>query len=169
MLYNTTLRAALSAAEIGKDISREAGQGVWANYVRSTCYPDTPSNVEQLDARNKALLLELDALKELSKDEKNSLRSAKCVVAKAIANDIDVWQIDNEGNIVHEDGQPMPKGKSELSATKSDFDRMMGFVEAAQKKFDSESCEPFTADELKMLSDKYSILAYAMIESAKQQ
>jgi hypothetical protein len=168
MLFNTQLRSALSQAKEGKDISREAGQGVWANYVRSTCYPDTPSNVEQLDARNKALIIELDSIKELSKEEKNSLRSAKSVVAKAITNNIEVWQLDDSGNIIKEDGQPMPKGKSELSDTKSDFDRMMGFIDAAQKKYDSDTCEPFTTEELRTLSDKYAALAYAMIEAAKQ-
>lgn len=168
MLFNSQLRSALSSAKEGKDISREAGQGVWANYVRSTCYPDTPSNVEQLDARNKALIVELDAIKELSKEEKNSLRSAKSVVAKAITNNIGVWQLDDAGYIVKEDGQPMPKGKSELSDVKSDFDRMLGFIDAAQKKYDSETCEVFTAEELRTLSDKYAALAYAMIEAAKQ-
>jgi hypothetical protein len=168
MLFNTQLRSALSQAKEGKDISREAGQGVWANYVRATCYPDTPSNVEQLDARNKALIVELDSIKELSKEEKNSLRSAKSVVAKAITNNIEVWQLDDSGNIIKEDGQPMPKGKSELSDTKSDFDRMMAFIDAAQKKYDSDTCEPFTTEELRTLSDKYAALAYAMIEAAKQ-
>ena len=168
MLFNSQLRSALSSAKEGKDISREAGQGVWANYVRSTCYPDTPSNVEQLDARNKALIVELDAIKELSKEEKNSLRSAKSVIAKAITNNIGVWQLDDAGYIVKEDGQPMPKGKSELSDVKSDFDRMLGFIDAAQKKYDSETCEVFTAEELRTLSDKYAALAYAMIEAAKQ-
>lgn len=168
MFFNTQLRSALSQAKEGKDISREAGQGVWANYVRATCHPDTPSNVEQLDARNKALIVELDSIKELSKEEKNSLRSAKSVVAKAITNNIDVWQRDEHGYVVIEDGQPMPKGKSELSDTKSDFDRMMGFIDAAQKKYDSETCEPFTTEELRTLSDKYAALAYAMIEAAKQ-
>ena len=168
MTFNSQLRSALSSAKEGKDISRQAGEGVWANYVRSTCYPDTPSNVEQLDARNKALIVELDAIKELSKEEKNSLRSAKSVIAKAITNNIGVWQLDDAGYIVKEDGQPMPKGKSELSDTKSDFDRMLGFIDAAQKKYDSDTCEPFTTEELRTLSDKYAALAYAMIEAAKQ-
>jgi hypothetical protein len=169
MYFNGQLRAALTSAKEGKDISREAGVGVWANYVRATCWSDTPSDVEQLDARHKALVIELDNISELSKDEKNSLRSAKCVVAKAITNNIGVWQLDDSGTTIFEDGKPMPKGKSELSATKSDFERMMGFIDAAQKKYDSDTCEPFTAEELRTLSDKYSILAYAMIESAKQQ
>ena len=168
MFFNTQLRSALSQAKEGKDISREAGQGVWANYVRATCYPDTPSNVEQLDARNKALIAELDSIKELSKEEKNSLRSAKSVVAKAITNNIGVWQRDDNDAIIMEDSQPMPKGKSELSDVKSDFDRMMGFIDAAQKKYDSDTCEPFTTEELRTLSDKYAALAYAMIEAAKQ-
>lgn len=168
MLFNTQLRSALSQAKEGKDISREAGQGVWANYVRATCYPDTPGNVEELDARNKALIVVLDSMKELSKEEKNSIRSAKSVIAKAITNNIGVWQRDDNDAIIMEDGQPMPKGKSELSDVKSDFDRMMGFIDAAQKKYDSETCEPFTTEELRTLSDKYAALAYAMIEAAKQ-
>ena len=168
MTFNSQLRSALSSAKEGKDISRQAGEGVWANYVRSTCYPDTPSNVEQLDARNKALIVELNAIKELSKEEKNSLRSAKSVVAKAITNNIGVWQID-AGYIVKEDGQPMPKGKSELSDTKSDFDRMLGFIDAAQKKYDSETRDAFNQEELQELWSKLALLADAVYQAKTAQ
>lgn len=165
--YTNDLRNALSQAKDGKEISREAGQGVWASYVRSTCYPYTIRDVQALDVAHKALVEILGEIKELSKEEKNSLRSAKCVVGKAITNNVDVWQRTDSGEIVREDELPMPKGKSELQEAKSDFDRMMSFIDQAQKKYDSDTRDEFSEDELLALADKYASLAHAMIQATK--
>ena len=148
-MFENQLRVSLSQAKEGKDITREAGQGVFANFVRATCYPTMPSNVEEFDKVCKRLVETLNEEKELSKDEKNSLRSAKSVVGKAITNNVDVWQRESDtGQIVIEDGAPMPKGKSELQESKTDFQRMMGFIQAAQKKWESDNRDVFTTDEL---------------------
>ena len=160
MSYESQLRSALTAAKEGKDISREAGSGIWANYVRSTCYPVQPRNVEALDSEHKALIERLESIKELSKDEKNSLRSAKSVIGKAITNNVDVWQRNDDGSVKLDDSSnPMPKGKSELQEAKSDFERMVGFIDAAQKKWDSDTREVFTAEELEQLWGKLAVLA----------
>lgn len=164
MSYETQLRAALSDSKDAKDASRTAGNGVWANYVRSTCFPETPSSVEELNARHKAIIEALNEISELSKDEKNSLRSAKCVVGKAITNNVDVWQRDDDDTVVIEDGQPLPKGKSELNEAKSDYERLVSFIEQAQKKYDSDTLEPLTVEQMSTLADMYAALAHRMVE-----
>lgn len=63
----------------------------------------------------------------------------------------------------------MPKGKSELSEAKTDFERMIGFIDQAQAKYDSDKRDVFTRDELKALADKYASLAQCMIEELHTQ
>lgn len=167
MSYENNLRVALQQAKEGKDISREAGAGVWANYVRSTCYPNTPSNVEELDKEHKRVVDALESIRELSKEEKNSLRSAKSVIGKAITNNVDVWKRDDSGSIETEEGYPMPKGKSELQEAKSDYEKMVAYIDAAQKKYDSETREAFTTEQLSDLWSKLALLADAVYQ-AKQ-
>ena len=169
MSYENNLRVALQQAKEGKDISREAGAGVWANYVRSTCYPNTPSNVEELDKEHKRVVDELEQMKELSKEEKNSLRSAKSVIGKAITNNVDVWKRDEHGLIATEEGYPMPKGKSELQEAKSDYEKMVAYIDAAQKKYDSETREAFTTEQLSDLWSKLALLADAVYQAKQAQ
>lgn len=169
MSYTTNLRASLQSAKEGKDISREAGAGVWANYVRAACYPYQPANVEELEKQHKRVVEELESIKELSKEEKNSLRSAKSVIGKAVTNNVDVWKRDDSGSIEEEDGYPMPKGKSELQEAKSDYERMVAYIDAAQKKYDSETREVFTKDELSDLWTKLAVLADAVYQAKTAQ
>ena len=165
MFYQNELRNALAQSKDAKESSRNAGEGVWANYVRATCYPITPRNVEELDQHHKSLVDQLNDIRELSKEEKNSLRSAKSVVSKAITNNIDVWKRDDGGGFEHDDnGNPMPKGKSELSEAKSDYDRMVSFIEQAQKKYDSETREVFTREQMESIANMYAALAHRMVE-----
>ena len=146
--FTNDLRAALIQAKEGKDISREAGTGVWANYVRSTCFAEDHRNVEEFEGCHKKLVEHLNEMRELSKEEKNSLRSAKCVVSKAIQNGVDVWLRDADGTVTFTNGEPTPKGKTELQDAKTDFQRIMASIEGAQKKWDSETREAFTAVEM---------------------
>lgn len=169
MSYENNLRVALQEAKAGKDMTREAGAGVWANYVRSTCYPNTPSNVEELDKEHKRVVDELEQMKELSKEEKNSLRSAKSVIGKAITNNVDVWKRDEHGVIETEEGYPMPKGKSELQEAKSDFERMVAYIDAAQKKYDSDTREAFNQEQLQELWSKLALLADAVYQAKQAQ
>jgi hypothetical protein len=169
MSYENNLRVALQEAKAGKDMSREAGAGVWANYVRSTCYPVQPSNVEELDKAHKNLVDMLEGMKELSKEEKNSLRSAKSVIGKAITNNIDVWKRDDSGAIEQEDCYPMPKGKSELQEAKSDYERMLSFIDSAQKKWDSETRDAFNQEELTELWGKLALLADSVYQAKQAQ
>lgn len=169
MSYENNLRVALQEAKAGKDMSREAGAGVWANYVRSTCYPNTPSNVEEFDKEHKRVVDELEAMRELSKEEKNSLRSAKSVIGKAITNNVDVWKRDEHGSIETEEGYPMPKGKSELQEAKSDYEKMVAYIDGAQKKYDSETREAFTTEQLSELWSKLALLADAVYQAKTAQ
>jgi hypothetical protein len=169
-MFENQLRVALQQAKEGKDISREAGQGVWANYVRATCYPVQPDNVEQLDQNHKELVEKLEQLRELSKEEKNSLRSAKSVIGKAITNNADVWQRDDVGNIKSDEaGNPLPKGKSELQEAKSDFDRMMSYIDAAQKKWDSETREVFTNEQINQMWAALATLGDQVLAARNQE
>jgi hypothetical protein len=169
MSYENNLRVALQEAKAGKDMSREAGAGVWANYVRSTCYPVQPSNVEELDKAHKNLVDMLEGMKELSKEEKNSLRSAKSVIGKAITNNVDVWKRDDSGCIETEEGYPMPKGKSDLQESKSDYERMLSFIDSAQKKWDSETRDAFNQEELTELWGKLALLADSVYQAKQAQ
>lgn len=169
MTFETNLREALINAKTGKDMSREAGAGVFANFVRATCYPNTPSNIEAFDGACKTLVEHLNDLRELSKDEKNSLRSAKSVIGKAITNGVDVWQRDESGAILVIEGSPMPKGKSELSDSKTDFQRMMAYVTNAQKKWDSDNRDVFTTDELDELYDALISLSANVLAEKEAQ
>jgi hypothetical protein len=169
MSYENNLRVALQQAKEGKDISREAGAGVWANYVRATCFPMQPSNVEELDKTHKRVVEELEAIKELSKEEKNSLRSAKSVIGKAVTNNVDVWKRDDSGMIEMEDGYPMPKGKSELQESKSDYERMLAYIDSAQKKWDSETRDAFSQEELSELWGKLALLADSVYQAKQAQ
>ena len=162
-MFENQLRVSLSQAKEGKDITREAGQGVFANFVRATCYPTMPMNVEDFDKVCKRLVETLNEEKELSKDEKNSLRSAKSVVGKAITNNVDVWQRDDTGHILIEGATPMPKGKSELQESKTDFQRMMGFIQAAQKKWESEGRDVFVSEEYVELFNAVTALGAAIL------
>jgi len=165
MSYENELRTALSTSKDAKDASRNAGEGIWANYVRATCYPYTPRDVEGLDSTHKNLVSTLNNIRELSKDEKNSLRSAKCVVAKAITSNMDVWKRTDDGVMeIDDNGHPLPKGKSELNEAKSDFDRMMSFIEQAGKKYDSDTREQFTREQMNVIADSYAALAHRMVE-----
>ena len=165
MSYETELRNALSTSKDAKDASRNAGEGIWANYVRATCYPYAPRDMEGLDSTHKNLVSTLNNIRELTKDEKNSLRSAKCVVGKAITNNIDVWKRDEGGGFETDaEGDPLPKGKSELNEAKTDFDRMMAFIEQASKKYDSDTREQFTREQMSSIADAYAALAHRMVE-----
>jgi hypothetical protein len=125
--------------------------------------------VEALDSEHKALIERLESIRALSKEEKNSLRSAKSVIGKAITNNVDVWKRNDDETIeCDEQGNPTPKGKSELQEAKSDYDRMMGFIEAAQKKWDSDTRESFTSEEMDRLWGAIAILA-DNVNSARQQ
>jgi hypothetical protein len=160
MSYINDLRSALSIGKDAKENSRQAGAGTWANYVRSTCYPQTPATVEGLDSVHKELVEELNSIRELSKDEKNSLRSAKSVISKAVAKGVDVWQRDDSGCIMtDEKGDPLPKGKSELQDAKTDAERLMGLLEQFDKTFNKESREPLLREELEALKDKLMAVA----------
>jgi hypothetical protein len=160
MSYINDLRSALATGKDAKENARQAGTGTWANYVRSTCYPRTPATVEGLDSVHKELVGELNNLRELSKDEKNSLRSAKSVIAKAVTKGVDVWQRYDGGCIIHDDqDNPTPKGKSELQDAKTDAERLMGLLEQFDKTFNKESREPLLREELEALKDKLMAVA----------
>ena len=163
MSFINTLRNDLQASANAKDVSRKAGEGVFANYIRSTCYDQRVTTTEQLETIHKNVITELETISELSKAEKNSLRSAKCTVAKAITSNVDVWQRDDSGNILYENDVPMPKGKSELNTTKTDFQHMIYFIESARKKFESDNRDVFTHDEQEQLAKMYADLAHDMI------
>jgi hypothetical protein len=141
------LRDALVAQQNGKDISREAGAGIWGNYVRSVMsFAGQPVMCDgnAFEAKHNAVIEELNMIKELSKAEMNSLRSAKCVIKKVVeaGKPTTVWQYEADGTVRRDDyGFMQPVGKSELSDTKTDLQRMLAAIATMQKKIDSEACE----------------------------
>jgi Mg2+ and Co2+ transporter CorA len=143
----TLLRDALSSAKEGKDISREAGAGIWGNYVRAICSQhgqEIMVDGQQFAVRHAALMEELETIKPLTKEEKNSLASAKCVIKKVCEAEksLNVWQYDADGKVVRDDfGYMQPVGKSELQDAKSDAQRMLASIAAMTKKLQSDSIE----------------------------
>lgn len=141
------LRDALRNNEQGKDMSREAGSGIWAEFVRSTMSTagqPVLRSVEDFESATNNVVAELEALAPLSKHEKNSLRSAKCVVKKAVeaGKPLSVWKFDGSGSAERDEyGRLVPVGKSELQDQKTDIQRMLGYVAAIQKKIDSDTVE----------------------------
>ena len=153
------LRTSIAEALVAKEAGTKAKGNLWANYVRATMYEDAPRDENSMDARHTAVVAELEAIKPLSKDEKNSLTSAKCIVKKAVVNGIDVWQRDDSGNIVFEDDKPMPRGKSDLQNAKSDFDRVTDMVESLIKLMGKETREPFSDEQLETIASRLLVVA----------
>jgi hypothetical protein len=155
MSFITELRVALSDSKSAKEQSRKAGEGMWANYVRAIVLGYAPATTDRMETAHKAVCEELNTIRELSKDEKNSLRSAKSVLGKAIGKGVDVWQRNEDGTMATNDaGDPMPKGKSELQDAKTDAERLLSLLEQFEKTFSKESRDPLTADELDILKGK---------------
>ena len=87
------------------------------------------------------------------------------MVGKAITNNIDVWQRNDDSTCKLDDNcNPLPKGKSELNEAKTDFDRMMAFIDQAGKKYDSDTREQFTREQMSSIADAYAALAHRMVE-----
>ena len=79
----TLLRTALTSMAEGKDITREAGAGIWGNYVRAVCLSGGQPimlNGNEFAVKHAAVMDELEEIKPLTKEEKNSIASAKCVI-----------------------------------------------------------------------------------------
>jgi hypothetical protein len=155
MSYVSELRVALSQSKDAKEQSRKAGEGMWANYVRSIMLGHLPRTVDALETAHNSVVDDLNTIRELSKDEKNSLRSAKSVLGKAIGKGVDVWQRNEDGTMATNDaGDPMPKGKSELQDAKTDAERLLSLLEQFEKTFGKASRDPLTAEELDVLKGK---------------
>lgn len=153
------LREAVAELTVAKNAATIHKGGTWANYVRATMYEDAPTNPDAFDARHTAVVAALEAIRPLSKDEKNSLSSAKCIVKKAVTNAIDVWQRDSDGNIAFDAGQPTPRGKSDLQNAKTDFDRVTDSIEALIKLMGKESREPFSEEQLETIASRLLVVA----------
>ena len=153
------LRQSISDALAAKEAGAKAKGNLWADYVRATMYEDEPTSPDAFDARHAKVCAALEDVKPLSKDEKNSLASAKCIIKKAVVNSIDVWQRDEDGNIVHEGGKPQPRGKSDLQNAKSDFDRVTDSIEALIKLMGKETREPFSDEQLETIATRLLVVA----------
>lgn len=151
--FITDLRRAISATVEGKENLRAAGAGLWASYVRATMWENAPTSTDAFDARHANVLSEMEAISPLSKEEKNSITSAKSVIKNAVLHGVDVWKRDEKGFvIIDEGGKPMPRGKNDLQDAKSDFEKMLAGVDSLIKKFGAETREPFSAEELDTLA-----------------
>jgi hypothetical protein len=153
------LRQSVADALAAKVAGTAAKTNLWANYVRATMYEDAPRDENTFDARHAKVCAELEAVRPMTKDEKNSLASAKCIVKKAVMNSIDVWQRDDSDNIVFEGSDPTPRGKSDLQNAKSDFDRVTDSIEALIKLMGKETREPFSDEQLETIASRLLVVA----------
>ena len=153
----SSLRAALRDQQNGKDLTRNAGEGIWAFYVRATMAPAKQPechNSEEFERQHKGVVAELEAIEPLTPAEKNSLRSAKCVVKKCVdaGQPASVWRIGGDGTFErNEDGELMPKGKSELQTPRSDLDSIKKAIEGIRSKLTKEDSE-LLGDEIREIA-----------------
>lgn len=152
----TSLRSALRDQQNGKDMSRNAGEGIWAFYVRATMAPAKQPEChtsEEFERQHKGVVAELEAIEPLTPAEKNSLRSAKCVVKKMVdaGNPAGVWQTDAGTFKRNEDGELMPKGKSELQDKRSDKDTILKAIEGIRSKLTKEDSD-LLADDIREIA-----------------
>lgn len=167
------LRQALAGKEAAAANGRAAGEGIWTYYARAMLWHDNkPDTVDAFDNKHTALISKLEAIKGLSKNERNSLTSAKCVLRKAYESGVQVWRTDDAGALaLSDDGEgnnvPSPRGKSDLQDAKSDFERIMQSIESAKAKFGKDSREPLTKAQYDELSRVILAFAFDIGNEAK--
>jgi hypothetical protein len=143
----SALRTAMTSMVEGKDATREAGTGIWGNYVRSVMSQHGQPmmrDANEFAAVHTQVVEELEAIKPLSKEEKNSLTSAKCVIKKVCeaGKSLSVWKYNEDGSVAKDEfGYMLPVGKSELADSKTDAQRMLAAIAAMTKKLQSASIE----------------------------
>jgi hypothetical protein len=165
MSYITDLRTSITATVEAKANGRAAGAGLWASYVRSTMLDNAPTNVDAFDSRHTNVMAELEAIKPLSKEERNSLSSAKSIVKSAVERCIDVWQRTDSGDFVQgDDGHPLPRGKSDLQNDKSLFELLMKACEGMTKKLTADDADPLTQEQ----RDEFAAAMLACVEAASK-
>jgi hypothetical protein len=150
---------ALTLGAQAKENGRAAGAGTWGNYVPAVAYARASPDAEALDESHKALIADLETIGPLTKDQKNSLTSAKSIIKKAIIRGVDLWRRDDSGSIVFEDGKPVPRGKNDLQESKTDYEKVLAQVDALIKKFESEGREPFTVTQLETIAGRLLVFA----------
>lgn len=171
MSFIYELRASLTATDTAAEATRAAGTGLWASYCRSVMWGDNvPICVDALDAKHTEVVAELEAIAPLTKSERSSLTSAKCVIKNAVANGKDVWRRDALGLTVEcdEEGRPMPRGKNDLQDDKSDFEKVMKQLQALEKKVSSDTREHFTSDQLEQVAASIKTLAVYVGEEMRR-
>lgn len=167
------LRTALSGKESAAEAGRAAGEGIWTYYARAMLHFDSvPDTTDSFDHKHVALVGKLEAIRPLTKNERNSLISAKCVLRKAFENKVQVWRTDDAGSVImtaDADGVqcPTPRGKNDLQDAKSDFDKIMACIENAKKKFCADTREPFTKEQYEELSRVILALAFDVGNQAR--
>jgi hypothetical protein len=148
MSYVQDLRNSISETVDAKAAGKAAGAGLWAAYVRSTMWDNTPTTVDAFDERHTRVLAELEMISPLSKEEKNSVTSAKCVIKGAVQRNVDVWRRDDAGMVEKDDnGDPVPRGKSDLQEDRSMFDMLMKAVKGMNKRLTAEPADPLTDEQ----------------------
>lgn len=167
------LRASLAGKEAASEQGRAAGEGIWTYYARAILHFDAPPDtVDSFDNKHTAIVSKLEAIKGLTKNERNSLISAKCVLRKAFEAKVQVWRTDDKGAVImtpDADGVacPTPRGKNDLQDAKSDFDKVMSYIDNAKKKFSADTREPFTKAQYEALSTAILALAFDVGNEAK--
>ena len=132
---------------------RAAGAGLWSAYVRSAMLHNAPSTVDMFDTRHTSILADLDEIKPLSKEEKNSLTSAKCIIKGCVERAVDVWKRTDTGAIETDDaGHPLPRGKSDLQNDKSMFEMLMKAATGMTKRMGADDAEPLSAEQRTLLA-----------------
>lgn len=155
------LRDAIYQQVEAKANARAAGQGLWAWYVRASMFENTPTTGDEFDLRATAIKDALEAIKPMSKAERNSIASAKSIVKACVEAGVDVWKRTASGDIEKDaTGQPMPRGKSDLQNDKTPMEKLLKTLSTAETMVQADDWPTLSESErLEVLAKVKSILA----------
>lgn len=147
-IFIKNLRQSIADTVTGRANTRAAGAGLWAWYVRATMSENAPTDENQFVARHESVKKELEEVAPMSKEERNSINSAKSVIKSAVIRGLDVWKRDATGTQeLDEEGYAIPRGKSDLQNDKSDFDRIISMLSNVEKITQDEKFEPLSSEQ----------------------
>jgi len=161
MQYVEQLRDSMTDVADAKENNRAAGGGLWTNYVRATMYnSEYGGSTDLFDVHHKEVMAACEAIRALSKDEKNSVASAKSIIKRCVRDGVDVWKRDALGShLLDATCEPIPRGKSDLQEAKTDFDRIVAMLDKVTKTYEADERDPFNKEQLDTIASKLLVLA----------
>ena len=135
----SVLREELARIEQSKIEGQESKSNFWYHYVLETFDSAVHDDAESFVAQAKRVANALAEERPLTKNEKNSLASAKSVLKKCAAQNVSPYVLEADGTIaIDENGARKVRGKSELQEEKTAYQKLMQSLGAAKKILEGE-------------------------------